>query len=136
MRTIKFRGRVYALDTWVYGGCDPTPQGFWITIPKNEVTFDNYRVVPETVGQFTGLLDMNGKEIYEDDIVDLDYILYDPWDDGKENLVPMRCAVEYGDFGFIFRKEEDLYYFFHDVKNIKVIGNIHDNPKLLKGGAQ
>lgn len=98
--------------------------------------FSDNKVHPETVGQFTGLRDKNGTEIYEDDIVDCDYIVYDPWDDGKETLDPMRCVVEYDDFGFVFKKEEDLYYFLHDVKNIKVIGNIHDDPGLLEGGAQ
>ena len=79
---------------------------------------------------------MNGTDIYEGDIVDLDFILYDPWDDCEEILEPMRCVVKYGDFGFFFKKEEDLYYFLNDVKNIKTIGNIHDNPELKKGGAQ
>lgn len=132
MRTIKFRGKEVATNTWVYGGCIPTPKGCYITIPKNETTWDSYRIIPKTIGQFTGLLDINGKEIYEGDIVDCDYILYDPWDDREENLQPIRCVVEYEGCGFVLKEGEDLYQFFHDVKNIKVIGNIHDNPELFK----
>lgn len=149
-REIKFRGKTYRGE-WIIGSLKDDRghtsigrRAFELNIPgeiadvprKEESYWTSDYVNSVTVGQFTGLRDKNGTEIYEDDIVDCDYIVYDPWDDGKETLDPMRCVVEYDDFGFVFKKEEDLYYFLHDVKNIKVIGNIHDDPGLLEGGAQ
>ena len=152
MRTIKFRGKNEKNGEWEHGFFaylhipDKIDSGQitigYQSIPSIFNDGEGYRegsywktVVQKTVGQFTGLKDMNGTDIYEGDIVDLDFILYDPWDDGEETLEPMRCVVEYGDFGFFFKKEEDLYYSLNDVENIKVIGNIHDNPELLEGGA-
>ena len=156
MRTIKFRGKDIETGKWVYGFYVRLEDTFRKPIEGKEritnriytgsadrcvapttgydFSGDWYEVDQNTVGQFTGLYDCNGREIYEDDIVDLDYIIYDPWDDAEESLEPMRCVVVYEDFGFRFKKEEDLSYFLHDVKNIKVICNIHDNPELMKGG--
>ena len=146
MRAIRFRGK--ALDKslgWIFGDLIQMSEFFPI-IQRFESTvlvkgeecrkFTQDKVHPETVGQYTGLNDKDGNPVYEGDIVDCDYILYDPWDDGKETLEPIRCVVEYDEFGFIFKEEEDLYHFLHDVKNIKVVGNIFDNPELLKGGDQ
>ena len=147
MRMIRYRAKVM-LPEWPIVRKHEVPEGQWvygephtIDCPTPHIHTANgdvgkQPIDKETLGQFTGLRDKNGTEIYEDDIVDCDYIVYDPWDDGKETLDPMRCVVEYDDFGFVFKKEEDLYYFLHDVKNIKVIGNLHDNPGLLEGGAQ
>lgn len=150
MREFKFRGKTYRGE-WIIGSLKDDRghtsigrRAFYFSIPaeiadvprKEDSYWTSDYVNSVTVGQFTGVRDVQGHEIYEGDIVDVDYILYDPWDDAEESLEPMRCVVVYEDFGFRFKKEEDLSYFLHDVKNIKVIGNIHDNPDLLKGGAQ
>ena len=138
MRTIKFRGKCTPdsrfAGEWVDGGCvqcEESDDVLIISATKDNCTMTCH-VIHETVGQFTGLFDIDETEIYEGDIVDCDYILYDPWNNEEEILEPIRCVVEYSDSGFILREGEELSQFFTDATNIKVIGNIHDNPELLK----
>jgi uncharacterized phage protein (TIGR01671 family) len=136
MRTIKFRGKSKLDGRWIFGDLFRTDLDGDMAIQyyDEEDGWMNEDVYEKTIGQFTSLFDMNGKEIYEGDIVDCDYILYDPWDDKEEVLEPIRCVVGYEDWGFVLKEEENLYHYFSDVTNIKFIGNIHDNPELLKGG--
>ena len=76
-------------------------------------------VDPETVGQFTGLKDENGKWIFEGDIVKTGGIAYGcRWDDGN---------FEFG----LYNKKESFGIAYADLP-ISVIGNIHDNPELLE----
>ena len=78
----------------------------------------DYLVVPETVGQFTGLLDKNGKKIFEGDILKAGngHIGYADFSEGGFVLV-CRCHANL----------TDLYGAIQEV-----IGNVHDNPELLK----
>ena len=126
MREIKFRGKSVDTSEWEYGL--PT---YSLKEDKFEIRYplydsDGYRgcsryeVIPETVGQFTGMKDKNGKEIYEGDVVEA--IRYD-------GLV-VTGVVEFRDCSFVINTGYLTIYTWMDYQ-IEVIGNIHDNPELL-----
>ena len=133
MREIKFRGVSMIDGTWVYGGLQTkrylSPEsGVFKTIYSvetiNELDWTSVNrivlVFEETLGQYTGLKDKNGKEIYEGDIVKNAL-----GDIGKIIYIDKYSA-------FIVKGWENGYkLWFED--NIEVIGNIYDNPELLKG---
>ena len=139
MRKILFRGKRLDNGEWVMSGNlihadDNDIHSFYIPEPKSEFgtiedEHDNilsieygtfYKVDPATVGQCTGLKDMNGKWIFEGDIVQI----------GEEN-----GKIEYSETEAMFQVVFDTWctdfdhYFGTD---FEVIGNIHDNPELLE----
>ena len=120
---------------WQYGSLDisnpDAPEIVHIDRHNNKMRVP---ILIETVGQYTGLTDKNGKKIFEGDIV-----LFEdesPSNYEYHDCTEMRCgAIEYGDNCFyitdrIAVEMEDLIY---DGKfDIEVIGNIHDNPEILE----
>lgn len=123
MRTIKFRGKRIDNGEWVIGQLVKMWEEWHILNSDNVNTA--YPVDPATVGQYTGLKDKNGKDIYEDDIL-LD-------ESGAYAVVYYSMGSFCVDFGEGF----DLQYFTDSIHEIcYVAGNIHDNPGLLKGGEQ
>lgn len=143
MRAIKFRGKCCHSDAWTYGnlvdyGEDELPeiQGFdvfgeWSDYWQ-EITVERY-----TIGQFTGLYDKYGKEIYEGDIIQ---------HRGQKVIVEFyRGAYGYGRIvagqhvfvPFVSSDDnENALQFpdgtYFDIGSCEVIDNIHDNPKLLE----
>ena len=137
MREILFRGKSLETKEWL--------EGFYLKSPEFDndglavITTETPRkanyVYKETVGQYTGLTDKNGKKIFEGDIV-----LFEdesPSNYEYHDCTEMRCgAIEYGDNCFYITNRiavemEDLIYY--GKLDVEVIGNIHDNPELLKG---
>lgn len=84
-----------------------------------------YEVIPETIGQFTGVYDKNGKEIYEGDIFELD-------DYTNGVIVYLENS---GSYGFSFKDDEgNLYtepFSYYDFDEMEILGNEVDNPDLL-----
>lgn len=126
MRENKYRGRRLDNGEWVIGHLVKM-WGEWHILNSDNVN-TAYPVEPATIGQYTGLKDKNGKEIYEGDV--------------------MRFITEFGEtmtsevafmngFFYIQGEEEDdddIYGITYAVKsmNAEIIGNIHDTPELLK----
>ena len=126
MREILFRGKAkYGNGRWVYGSYLPKSETICTeTLKDHSTLYADIFVIPETVGQFTGLTDKNGTKIFEGDIVRLylrDYteVCLIKWSD-----ISARFGVISNDGGFCGIDNTDEF---------EVIGNIHDNPKLPKG---
>lgn len=138
MREICFKGKRKNNGEWVYGLLCYNIYGD-LCIQPYEEDCPCVVILPETVGQYTGLTDKNGKKIFEGDIVRADdYIFSIKY--GKCGGTPN--ADNYGYMGFYLEAvsegtklcahyglRDDICYF----TDISVIGNIHDNPELLKG---
>ncbi|MCI8587579.1 MAG: hypothetical protein HFJ49_03080 [Clostridia bacterium] len=133
MRKIKFRGKDY-MNKWRIGDLvqEKWGQGIAIMIKKNKTAWS---VLEDTVGQYTGLKDKNGKEIYEGDIV-----LYEDWEmateNGRGDMFINKGIIEYNESNCCFNITEkqtidNSDVLFEDTDCIEVIGNIYDNKELL-----
>ena len=134
MREILFRGKgdkKYNDGMWYFGVPIRCYDGDW------QICTDNSKrtVIPDTVGQYTGLKDKNGTKIFEGDIVLVPYI--DPifkctWND----ISPCeRAIVKYcnGMFYVEYIESGDKFTLSAMDGYMKIIGNIYDNPELLGG---
>lgn len=135
MREILFRAKSMFNDkAWVYGNFVKTNYD-----GLQDVIYDEdgwaYEVIPETVGQYTGLTDMNGKKIFEGDICEVTMFNYE---DEDIQIVGKVC-FKYSSFIFQGFKHPDDEVLFSSVcdfdADVEVIGNIYDNPELIGGEA-
>ena len=130
MRTIKFRGKSDGKE-WLYGDLlsSADKKRFAILVDDAE-SCDECEVAPETIGQFSELYDYNKKEIYEGDIL--------KWSNGRMYVVKFWEGMFYASVeecndgilgGFPLHALTD-----YEDRKCEIVGNIYDNPELLKGG--
>lgn len=121
-RVVKFRGKRVDNGKWVYGYyqelVDSVNHLYWINEPNGDIT----DVVPETVGQYTGLKDRDGVEIYEGDVLIFDgYKFVILWNEERGGF-----HMDY----WMFDEQYDLSEF---SQTSEIISNIHDDPELMEG---
>ena len=135
-KEIIFRGKT-KLNEWIYwneyGGMvdeNGNPKAYNIDMIR-VIYIDTAKrfLLPETVGQFTGLTDKNGKKIFEGDIVTGLFL----------HSMPVNgiAAFRDGSFGLLWdRAGAETFNAFTSMCNVEyeVIGNIHDNKELIKAG--
>lgn len=141
MREILFRGKRKHDGEWVVGyylvKTDPllNLKKHFILVQDSDGGFlaslFSWNVVdPETVGQYTGLTDTNGKKIFEGDIISdggMDGIPRVVQWDGEH--VSFRCPLVKKHWAY---GNNNIELWLLDSKNTEIIGNIHDNPELLE----
>lgn len=127
-RVIKFRGKRLADGEWIYGDFFRNRGLAFIAadgIVENPLaSWKDYNVDPDTVGQFTGLHDAQGKEIYVGDILRMSC--------RKDDLGIVKWENEAA--AFTIREKGKLRWWYLINRHYELVGNVHDNPELLKGG--
>ena len=126
MREILFRGKRTDNGEWIEGFYSAEEYNPYIGkieyIPRIQIIGKcvSLGVIPETVGQYTGLTDKNDVRIFEGDIIrfedDIGYVIYN------------------GDDARFLVDSPNMYISMDYSNEFEVIGNIHDNPEILKGG--
>lgn len=129
MRTIKFRGKSKLDGRWIFGDLFRTDLDGDMAIQyyDEEDGWMNEDVYENTIGQFTGAFDCEGREIYEGDILSACY-------GHAPNIIEVTGVVEFVHSGFALRFGEDAGVWLDQLIHAEIVGNIHDNPELLKGG--
>lgn len=118
-KNIKFRGKEKTIG-WVYGSLlcfGANEYAIHLRNAEGSLIID-----PETVGQFTGLKDKNGVDIYEGDVIK-----------NENEIIIVLWNEKYAGFTLHCDNWACLAFFYEylDVEKVEVIGNIHDNPELL-----
>ena len=138
MREILFRGQTRKYgekvrmngdkvpSNWVYGGVCQGAGNHSIIYGNDDVELkkptEKWVVYTDTIGQFTGLTDKNGKKIFEGDIVE---VKHDAFQGARGEV-----AVGYG--CFMLKNVSNVLSLYGFLPWCEVIGNIHDNPELLE----
>ena len=151
MRETLFRGKRTDNNKWIEGGYCYCNNKSYIVITTRYIPdtrdwdeADYYEkhpvykpmfieVIPETVGQFTGLYDRNDKKIFEGDVVKTVTFGFDC----EKFITEVKFGARSGVQGFYLANGRSMFYFGQKdisvMDDTEVIGNIYDNPELLKG---
>lgn len=135
-REIRFRGKRSDTGEWTVGSLIVTHKGFTgITtftgkFPDGKIRAIIDEVQPETVSQYIGLKDKNGTDVYEGDILCISG--FNTVGEAEEWI------MEVGQYGEVAYSTADSDYsllaWIDNFVEYEVVGNIHDNPELMKGG--
>lgn len=132
MREIAFRGKRIGTGEWIEGYLVVSGYSFYIAPWISRCTSDRdgnllgnfIEVDPDTVGQYTGMADKNGKKIFEGDLLRV-----------GSSTIPL--LVEFANFSWECTRKDRWEFFCHRLEEesgkYEVVGNIHDNPELLEG---
>lgn len=139
MRDIKFRGKRLDTQEWEYGDLMRDNQGGCYVFPiEAENLYSEYKVDKSTIGQYTGLKDKDGNEIYEGDIVEcVSWNEYFSKDGQSMEAFRRKMYVDFRKGGFKMVEpmqepmEDNVWDIIYNC-DIEVIGNIFDNPELLE----
>ena len=145
MSEILFRAKLKDNSDWIYWNvfgeiCKLNGKRTKVSIAKTAGESHYYHIhqikqfiVPETIGQYIGVKDYVGHKVFSGDIVEYRYQL------SKGSYKPFRASVEANEKSF--GSYHDVYGFcayleYGDIENGEVIGNIYDNPEMLKEGSE
>ncbi len=140
MTEIKFRGKTVGTEEWIYGSLLIKCGSYYIN--EGKPSSDFLKVIPETVGQYIGLNDIHGKEIYKDDILTRES--YPFQDEGNYNYhAVVRWFDDSAQFGYeMWLANKDRRGISHGIcegfesengrVGFEIIGNIYDNPELIE----
>lgn len=117
MREILFRGKRLDNGCWITGAYHPAGGRHYIFPLALATDTSRIKVVPETVGQFTGLTDCGKRKLFEHDIVTAKF---------KSNGARYNFAIIFKDGGFLF-DNGSIAVRFDQLRSVRKIGNIHDS---------
>ena len=150
-RVILFRGKTTDTGEWIEGFYfykDRTQEhGIHCSVSMGVLVDRAFEVIPETVGQFTGLTDKNGVKIFEGDVIQWTFgkhyweaVVQSMPESQSVNLYTLEtfhnCTKDMETEEYTYERSDSRGGFRNDVTYLsnksEVIGNIHDNPELLK----